>query len=188
MKVLLFLLLFLLVNSSANAQEKYLEVQNQFDKNWGYAGEGRAWIPVKVAGPVGVFFWGLGSSSWSEAVGGITLAPASWIELDLGAGVETDPNPWRVLGVLWLGSDKVSLLNAFETGGSGFLYDIELNITVSEHANFGVGAMAQKFSGIGPRIQFDVGHTGLMVWASPIMWDLDDHSARNTLLGTRFSF
>lgn len=123
-----------------------------------------AYVTHKSSERVGQFAWFLTGRDWSEAYAGMELCPKKWMAVDIGVGLETDKNPWRIGGSVWMGSQKQSLLTVLETGGSGFWWRSIYNRKLRK--NFGIGAIGQAQRGAGPRVQFDIPKTPVKVWAA----------------------
>ena len=124
-----------------------------------------AYISRKSNEHVGAFGWFVTNQYWSEAYAGVQLYPKKWMTVDVGAGLETDKNPWRLGGVVWIGNDKQSLLTILEMGGSGFWWRSTYNRAAGKR--FGLGAMGQAQRGVGPRVQFTIPKTPIVLWTAP---------------------
>jgi len=117
---------------------------------------------------VGLFGYGEGSKDYSEAYGGLTYSPKSWIQLAGGAGAES-PRNFRLGGYVWTGRGRYSNLLFAEGLGSGWWYKDIAQVAVSKNAK--VGMRLQRFKGIGPDAQYDIPHTPLRVWAGVMFGD-----------------
>ncbi len=128
-----------------------------------------AYVTHKSSERVGQFAWFVTGQHWSEAYAGLELYPKKWMTLDMGAGLETNKNPWRLGGIVWMGSQKQSLLTALETGGSGFWWRSIYNRKVRKC--FGIGIIGQAHRGVGPRAQFCIPRTPITIWAANFFWN-----------------
>jgi hypothetical protein len=52
-------------------------------------------------------------------------------------------------------------------------------------ASFGIGFRAERFVGVGPRVQIVSGK--FKAWGSPIMWDTEHKNATNAMFGLVFT-
>ena len=135
--------------------------------------------PVK--GGLGSFVWFQVQQSYSQTYGGATYSPKPYVQLALGAGIESDKHPARVGSYVWLGKGAVSGLGVFEDGGSGFWYKVETNFQAAHR--LGIGTYSDRLRGHGPKLEFLVPHTVLKVWLAPLV---NDGSVR-PLMGLRWS-
>jgi hypothetical protein len=142
-----------------------------------------------------VFIWSLSSNTWSEGIVGMTYVPATWIELSIGGGVESDVNPLRMQASAFMAKGVHSLYLATELGGSGYWYLLEQNNNVLTHSdtlnginNIGLGVRAQRFAGVGPRVQVVFSKKRVMLWAVPVAFDPEVKGSRNSVAALRLSF
>lgn len=132
----------------------------------------------------GVYSCIYASEPWGEAYCGPAVRPASWIEFGIAGGFEQDKNPWRLGSMLWVGYKRISFSGIAEKGGSGYYYSAKATFKLTGWLKAGV--MSERFSGIGPRVDFQIPHTPLTIWAAPLYdLELEKH---NTLVALRASF
>jgi peroxiredoxin len=88
-----------------------------------------------------------------------------------------------------------SLYLATELGGSGYWYLLEQNNNVLTHSdtlnginNIGLGVRAQRFAGVGPRVQVVFSKKRVMLWAVPVAFDPEVKGSRNSVAALRLSF
>lgn len=134
--------------------------------------------------PLGVFAWSVYTPGWTEVVTGVTFAPASWIELAVGGGVEEASKPLRVAGSLWIGDDRYSLYALGEIGGTAPWYTAVGTVRASQQ--LGVGALSQRDVGTGPYMQMRAGSVTLWI-AAPLVNSSDRHMLSG-LVGLKLSF
>jgi hypothetical protein len=153
-KLLLVLILFVLVLRSAPAKadasitvQPFLQVDGQSVTVMTYATK-------KFSTELGVFGFSLVSPAWSEAYVGLIYDPAEWIEFGLGGGIESNNIPLRTGGFVWMGNDTYSLYACLEYGGSGYWYQVKAIANVDK--TFGLGLFAQRYLGVGPRLEVNV--------------------------------
>lgn len=121
-------------------------------------GESTPEIHTYLRGPIkgdfGWTSWTLNNGSWSEALIGLTYAPASWIEVSGSVGLERHDNSERFGASVWLGKGRFSLLSLFENGGSGAWQKYVGTFKVNKHLS--VGGLSQDFLGEGPYFEVNV--------------------------------
>jgi hypothetical protein len=118
--------------------------------------------------------------TYAQAYAGPTYSPKKWLQVGLGIGLEQDQNPLRVGGFLWAGHGRYSLLTIQEHGGSGRWYRTEANFQALER--LGLGAMHQKGYGLGPRIQFQIPRSPIVLWAAALR-DNDAQTGKRSVHG-----
>ena len=120
-------------------------------------------VDVSVEGPLkGQLSWNvwtLNSAKWSEALVGLTLKPAKWIDVSASIGLEHDDNPFRAGQSIWLGKGRWSLLSIHEEGGSGYWYRYVGKAQVTK--TIAVGMESRRFFGTGPYIEKKLGKVSL---------------------------
>ncbi|MEX0919449.1 MAG: hypothetical protein WDZ64_01710 [Parcubacteria group bacterium] len=126
-----------------------------------------------------VFLFATVTDEWAEALIGFSTSPRSGVEISLGVGIETHEKPWRSLLSVWLGNNKRSLLMMGEKGGSGNWYMLVASETI--HPNLKIGAHAQRFVGIGPRLDIRLKES-LNFWIVPVAWDFENNGAKSAVL------
>lgn len=143
---------------------------------------------ARAGSTLGVFVFGLVSPGWAQLYSGLTFAPADWIQLSAGAGLEQADAPWRTAGSIWLGRGRFSLLTIGEYGGGGGWYKAVGNARIVSwrELHVGVGAQSQYGLGTGPRTQVQLGPATLWI-AAPLV-NHSDHSKLSGLVGLKLSF
>jgi hypothetical protein len=117
--------------------------------------------PLK--GKVGLQTWTLTSKEWSEALVGLTFAPAKWASIATSLGLETDANPLRGGLDLWIGNEDYSLLFLQEYGGSGYWYRVIGTKALSSKLKIGVNG--SRFFGWGPYVERTFGPASVWITA-----------------------
>ena len=112
----------------------------------------------------GTYLWLYKNDKWSEGYGGLTYMPTNNLQLGAGLGIEDAENPLRLSSMIWLGNKKWSILSLFEDGGSGKWHQINAKYTFNNYINFGL--MEEKFSGSGPRLEFNIPRFPISAWIS----------------------
>lgn len=132
--------------------------------------------PIK--GKVGWTLWTLTTQGWSEANGGLTFAPASWMEVSWSAGIETNEEPFRHSSTLWMGKGRFAVLVIYEDGGSGPWHRVIGTYQATKNVTVGVNSI--RFFGTGPYIERRFGKVS--VWGA---WAVDNQKGAVT---ARLSF
>lgn len=138
----------------------------------------------KLTPSFGVFGWAVSNKSWGESLAGVLYEPAKWISFQAGGGIEEDKNPWRSTASVWFGGARGSMFSVIEYGGSGFWYKGVGKLSLGS-SPISAGYYAQRFEGVGPYAEMQLSH--LMLYGSPIMFDPENHKARNALIALRFT-
>lgn len=170
--VLIGAFLFAVSASSAFAGN-YIELQNVITSDGLYDPTIDALFGERFnGGSIGWSAFLLTCQGWSEALVGPTWSPRPWMELWGGVGVETDDNPTRYSGSLWLGnqSGTRSLIFIREEGGSGHWNKGVAQFSVPVSA-MSFGVHYQTPYGVGPHTSY--GCPLGTLWAS-ILVDLDE--------------
>lgn len=123
-------------------------------------------LATPIKSQMGGFIWFQVQQGYSQAYGGLTYAPKSWLQVALGGGLEQDKHPARIGSYVWMGKAKISGLAVFEDGGSGFWYKVESNYQATP--KLGIGMLSERYHGSGPKIEFSVPHTALKLWCAPL--------------------
>ncbi len=114
---------------------------------------------------LGCFAWFLVSETYSEAYFGPTYSPFSWAQIGVGAGLEQTDTPFRLGGFVWVGRDQYSLLTIYEKSKTDYWYKAQANMNLNHW--LGVGAIVQRFVGVGPRIQVTIPASPIQIWGAP---------------------
>ena len=105
---------------------------------------------------VGVFAWVLsndparGDNRWTEIYAGPTFMPRKWIEIQIGAGGDSN-HKGRLGAGVYLGGHLGNGMLAMEQGGSGFWY----KTTYSHHVAgpVALGIFSRRFGDTGPLVE-----------------------------------
>lgn len=162
-QILIALVIFGFVSAPAQAQHVsgFAELQTTADADTATP-QLNVYLRGPLKGKLGWTAWTLTSKEWSEGLVGLAFAPASWIELQGLVGVETDENPLRAGGNLWLGKGRMSLLVLQEYGGSGYWYRTLGTFEVKKGTLIGINSA--RFLGTGPYIEQKFGKVS--VWGT----------------------
>lgn len=134
----------------------------------------------------GLFTYGELHRSWGQIYAGPTFSPSSWLKIGTGIGLEDIDvsSPLRYGGFLWTGNEKDSLLAVGDFGQSGYWWRVDTNHKLSEW--FGMGLLAQRDAGIGPRLQLTIHNKPIMFWIAPTyFWET---GKPRVVCGLRLSF
>lgn len=112
----------------------------------------------------GIFKLFIVSKDYAEGYIGVSQALVPWLEVELGVGIETSENLWRMGSAVWLGAGKISNFTILETGASGFWYRNHTKFQVAKMV--GLGMFAQKNDGLGPRVDVIIPKTKLALWGA----------------------
>lgn len=97
---------------------------------------------------------------YAEMYLGPTWSPMKILSLGVAAGIETSDSPWRLAGTVTISHGKSWGIGIVEYGGSGLWYK---GLVTYSFGHVSVGAIAQRFDGIGPRIAGSYGGFELSV-------------------------
>lgn len=155
--------MFLLLCSSALAQDFVLVgSENRIDA-LGVVPRAKAIVDIGVVPKLSVTATFVASPSYAEVYVGPTWSPAAIFSIGVAGGMETAEAPWRAMGYASLHYKSLHLLGIAEYGGSGLWYKAVATYDVGPVS---LGAMAQRFDGVGPRIGANYAHFEL--WAAPL--------------------
>lgn len=115
---------------------------------------------------------GIVAPGYAEMCFGPTWHPTKSFSLGVAAGVETADDPWRVAGTVMASHDKFWALGIVEYGGSGLWYKGLASYGVGP---VGLGVIAQRFAGVGPRIAGR--YHGFELAAAPL-YDFEAHAPK----------
>ncbi|NOY50647.1 MAG: hypothetical protein GXO88_08820 [Chlorobi bacterium] len=168
MKRIKFLIIMVfsgLINISSSQDFGYFELEslNRIESNNGFSPQVNIYSNyMRENSSIGFYFFALANKNWGEAYGGITLQAAKWLKINLGLGLETNPGPYRFNITFFAYHKRMSLLQIYEYGGSGFWYRIRANYNINTHHN--IGLLAERYYGIGPvyeyKLKFPLGFLG----------------------------
>jgi hypothetical protein len=149
-------------------------VDGQIEKTWPTSVEG---------GSLGLFTWFLSNdighrdSRWSEIYLGPAWYPRKWLEIVVGAGVETDLHPWRIGGEVIAAGQHGFMIFAWEQGGSGPWYLLKYLHPVA--GKFSAGVFSRRFAGTGPLLSVKLnGRYSIWATAGP---DLENGRVKTVL-------
>ncbi|MEK7194575.1 MAG: hypothetical protein AAB660_02720 [Patescibacteria group bacterium] len=179
----LLAILFMLLPFNLNAQNVWVESQNMVSSGVAPATQMNVSISKNYSEHFGVFLWSIVSEGWSESIVGGVWLPSSHYEFSLGAGLESNDNPARALGSVFVSYGKSSLYVAGEQGGSGHWFVAQGNYKLS--GRIGVGFRGQHNVGLGPRVEFNPTRH-FKLWAVPYTLGLGLVPDGKTVFGLRF--
>ena len=110
------------------------------------------------------------SPGYGEAYIGPTWSPTAHFSLGIAGGMETADSPWRAMAYSMASYKNLHLLGVVEYGGSGLWYKAVASYAIGPVS---IGAMMQRFDGLGPRIA--VSRWNLELWAAPL-YDVESRS------------
>ncbi len=135
-------------------------------------------------GKIGGYFYGLVNDSWGEAYGGIIVKPSDIMTVNLGIGVENDPDPYRINLGSYLQTGNFWLFQWYEYGGSGFWYDVTVNYKLMKE--FSAGVIYKRYYGLGLNLWFYIPDSFLSFNVAPL-YDLE-FDTPGLMAIARFSF
>lgn len=142
-------------------------------------------VDIYVHGPLGGKFewsvWSLTCKGWAEAYVGPVWKAAEWLELSGSIGIETDKNPLRYAGSIWMGSGRFSFISFQEGGGSGWWHKEVGTLRIVK--SFKAGVHSQRFVGTGPYAEVTVNK--FTVWTSVPVQKSD---GAGVYIGLKFAF
>lgn len=178
----LIIVLFLLIAAqSINAQSNhftFLEFENLIHVN------DQKWInpQVNVFGSgnregsrIGTYFFASVNPNWGQAYGGLSYQLTPWMRINAGIGLETDSLPVRFNISSFIAMDKLTLLQIYEYGGSGFWYFITLNYAVKP--NLRTGLIFKRYYGFGPNFEWGIGKSSAILNIAPV-YDFEFEQAK----------
>lgn len=102
---------------------------------------------IKDTLKIGSFFYSQTNNKWAEGYFGLLFKPYKIFSIYTGMGVETDKNPYRIAIGSSLLLKKVSFIQWYEYGGSGFWYSIALNYRIKNCLKLGL--LSKRYYGSG---------------------------------------
>lgn len=129
----------------------------------GFLPRAKAIVDVPVTDQLSVTATFVAITNYGEAYIGPTWSPTADLSLGIACGVEVADAPWRVAAFISARHTRLSLLGAVEYGGSGLWYK---GLAAYNLGPVGVGVLAQRFDGIGPRLSGN--HRNFELWAAPL--------------------
>lgn|GEM_PF-1530069 len=185
-KVLFLYLMLQFVNNRLNAQNfSFLEVEtlSNFDRSTYVQPQINLYTSAfKGEKRVGTYFFSLLNAHWGQAYGGVVVKATDWLSVSVGAGMETDKNPYRFNLSLFASKNKWKLMQIYEYGGSGFWYNIMLNHQFTEKQY--VGIIFKRYYGLGLSYTYTLNVVPISFLGS-VMYDYED-SNRKCMLTIRY--
>ncbi len=179
MKKLLLILVILIRFVPANSQTyAHFEFENVFNLKPVSLFQPQITLYGKTIGEnarFGAYFFSLLNPNWGQTYGGILFRPANWITLNAGVGLERDSLPWRVSAGAFIAHKRVSLLQVYEYGGSGFWYNIVLHYQLLDFLR--AGMTFKRYYGLGPDIEISIPRSPLTFTLAPF-YDFEFNMAR----------
>ncbi len=102
------------------------------------------------------------------------------VEVGVGAGAESVGSHWRLGAYDFYARKRLTQLNLWETGASGFWFRNETSISLNPH--FSIGAFGQRYAGWGARLAIKFRHSELWIAA------LGQRPGPTALIGLRRNF
>lgn len=173
--------MFLLIVSVGIAADAFVLVgfESQANKN-GVTPRAKAIVDVPVVPELSVTATFVVAPNYAGAYMGPMWKPVPAFTLGVAGGMETADAPWRVAAYSSVSHKGLWLLGVVEYGGTGLWYKALASYTVGP---VGVGALLQRFDGIGPRLA--VSHAGLELWTA-LLYDLESGTT-NVLVGVNWT-
>jgi len=145
-----------------------------------HSGDSTPEINVYAHGPIkGKFGWTVWTRTtqlWGKTPIKLTYAPAEWTEISASVGLETNGNPLRYAGSVWLSKGRFPLLSLIENGGNRKWYK---NVTTFKTTSTtAVGILDQRYI-TSPYAEIRIGKAA--VWG---LWT----DGKSGLIGLRFNF
>lgn len=181
MNRLIIALFVLIVSQSLNAQtNKYahIEYENLSNRNKS------EWFGPQInifgsasneGSRLGTYFFALLNPGWGEAYGGLSFQLTPCLSLNAGIGLETNSQIYRLNVGSFLALNKLTLLQIYEYGGSGFWYSITLNYAVKP--NLKTGLIFKRYYGFGPNFEWGIGKSSAILNIAPV-YDFEFEQAR----------
>lgn len=179
--------LCLLFSVSANSQAPTPTATPTADQKWSGFVEGAATLKsdaqfgqINLSAAKGHFWvWAQADKGYQEIYAGPRFN-AGPVEVGVAVGAENVGSNWRLGAYDIYGHKRLSQLNLWEHGASGFWFRNETNVEVTK--KFSVGLFGQRFAGWGVRCGLKFRHSEL--WVAT----LEQHGGPTVLLGLRRNF
>lgn len=163
--------MFLLLASTAFAGSFVLvSSENRIDPSGDVVPRAKGIVDIGAAGHFSLTTTFVVSPGYAETYIGPTWSPTVHFSLGIAGGMETADDPWRVMAYSMAGYMSLHLLGVVEYGGSGLWYKGVASYAIGPVS---IGAMAQRFDGLGPRLA--VSRWNLELWAAPL-YDIEAKS------------
>lgn len=111
--------------------------------------------------------WMQYSKDYAQFYAGPTFSPTPWIQAGLGVGMEKFESVHAIRwgSFLWIGNNRCSTIAIYEDShNSGYWYKSMIMANIGKGLVF--GGMIQRYAGFGPRVEFNIPKTPLVLWAS----------------------
>lgn len=173
--------MLLFVNSVSFASDTFVLVgsENRVSAD-GILPRAKTIIDVSIVEHVAITATLVVSPGYAEAYIGPTWKPAPAFAFGVAGGMESAGAPWRVAAYTSVSHKGLWLLGVVEYGGTGLWYKALTSYSVGP---VGVGALLQRFDGVGPRL--GVSHAGLEFWVAPL-YDIES-ATPNGLVGINWT-
>jgi hypothetical protein len=108
---------------------------------------------AKLASKFKFTAFALVEQGWAEAFAGVAYAPASWVEVGLGFGLEQNPALYRFCGSVWMGKGDFSFFTVVEKGDGtdNWWYKTNLKYSVKK---FAFGLQSWRYQVSGPLVEY----------------------------------
>lgn len=186
---------FIFISTLASAQSTKAWVEGQAaatksDGSYQLAPKLNMYAERDMGHGLGAFAYGYVARGFGEMYAGPAYSPAKWLQIGIGAGMET-AGAFRSGGFIWAGGEKVYAIGYGELNAHGECwYKGVAAWTPTRY--LGVGAYAQRFMGVGPYLEVKIQNQTLplTIWAAPVLYDAeaDAGSKGKSLLGLRANF
>lgn len=112
------------------------------------------------------------SARFNEATLGINQTLTPHLSIAIMAGIENQPDLWRLKSSLVYTRDRVFLFLGSEYGASGLWYSsIGLYKVVDKKVGLGAGYFLRRFEGVGPRVE--VTYRKISFYTMPFLYNLE---------------
>ncbi|MCK5821275.1 MAG: hypothetical protein KAH17_05300 [Bacteroidales bacterium] len=175
--VFLILIVFQAINAQSNkyAHIEYENLSNRSNSEW-FAPQINIYGSASHEGSrLGTYFFALLNPNWGEAYGGLSYQLTPWMSLNAGIGLETHSQIYRLNVGSFIAVNKLTLLQIYEYGGSGFWYSVILNYAVKPKLK--TGLILKRYYGFGPNIEWNIGKSPVMLNVAPV-YDFEFDQAR----------
>jgi len=121
------------------------------------------------------------NNKWGESLIGLEYMPLKWLSFEGEVGIETNIESYgykrnliRRAELVTVSTNKFIFLGTFEQGSLPW-FDLRALYLLKQ---FGIGAMASQYYGIGPLVQYHIAKSHFTLWSSAIYnWDNSDYGS-----------
>jgi len=138
----------------------------------------------KESSQFGFYYFALANKNWGEAYAGVVYKPIDWLLISVGAGLELNDDPYRFNFNLHMFWNRISLIQVYEYGGSGFWYNILLNYELTESSYLGI--IAERYYGLGIKYEYILKKIPLGLNIAPL-YDFEDSNYK-LLIALRYYY